>query len=150
MIATVLVGVLLLLVVPSRQLMELERSTTAELHSMAAAFAVSAELAFEQQKLQSLGNLSQLIRSDERQLMAAVLIETEQGEEVLAEFPANANIISKLGSYPEDYISVSAPLLLDELEGRVVIVSTRDALLARMQLLSAPIYFAFLSSSSFS
>jgi len=144
MIATVLVGVLLLLVVPSRQLMELERSTTAELHSMAAAFAVSAELAFEQQKLQSLGNLSQLIRSDERQLIAAVLIETEQGEEVLAEFPANANIISKLGSYPEDYISVSAPLLLDELEGRVVIVSTRDALLARMQLLSAPIYFAFL------
>ena len=114
LLATALVGLLLLWLVPSRQLLELEKSTTAELQSMAAAFAVSVELAFEQQNLRSLANLSDLIREDDRALMAAVLMNTPQGEELLAEFPQDVGVQKILKTAGEDFLTANAAIALDD------------------------------------
>ena len=141
-VGTGLAAVLLLVVVPERQQQALERSVLAELESMAAAFSVSAQLAFAQQDLRALEDLNELIQQDRRKLQVAVVIDAPGGAEVLAEFPEGSRILDRLDGPTDAFISASAGFETDFDQGRVLVLYDRSELAEQMAILNLPLYLA--------
>lgn len=139
---TLVAAFLLLVVVPERQERALESTVQSELDSLAAAFAVSAHLAFAQQDLSALADLNQLIREDERALMVAVLVNGPDGEQVLAEFPHEGRVLPIIREPSANYLLASAALSSEFDEGRIVLLYDREQLNQQMARLRLPLYAA--------
>lgn len=145
LVGTSLTAVLLLRVIPDRQQSAMEASITSELQSLAAAFAVSAQLAFAQEDLQSLSDLNRLIADDERGLQVAVFVDTGSTEELLAGFPAEANVQQSLSRDGDLFLTASSPFRSEFDRGRVVVLYDKAQLAQQMALLNLPLYFALVA-----
>ncbi len=142
---TVLAAVLLLRIVPDRQQNAIEDSITSELQSLAAAFAVSAQLAFTQEDLQALSDLNELLANDERGLHVAVFVHAGAAEELLAVFPTDTDVLASLSYQDELFLSASSPFASEFDQGRVVVLYDKANLAGQMALLNLPLYFALVA-----
>jgi len=141
--ASVVVSLLILVVVPDRQEQALERSRQAELESLAAAFGVAAQTAFAYEDLNALERMNTLIREDARELFVALTLDNPEGTTLMAEFPENANVMTRLRESPEDFVSANAVFDIDGLLGKVVVAQDRLGLAAETGALTLPLYVVF-------
>lgn len=144
-IGTLFTAILLLGIVPDRQHTAIESSIESELQSLAAAFAVSAQLAFAQQDLQALSSLNRLIADDQRGLEVAVFIDSSAGEELLASFPATANVFDSSMADSPEFLTASSPFVSEFDHGRVVVVYDKAKLSEQMALINLPLYLALIA-----
>ena len=142
-LASLVVTILILIIVPNRQEQALERSRLAELHSLAAAFSVSAQTAFAYEDLNTLAGLNQLVREDIRDLHVAITLDGAEGHELMAEFPEGENIMGRMMQAPQDYLVASANFDAQEFVGRVYVVQNQAALAAEIWALTLPLYSVF-------
>ena len=89
---TLLVAVLMLYLLPSRQEAVLEASMRDELGSLAAAYSISVQSALEQQDLSALEDLNEKVSLDVRNPIVAIINASDSGEDIFAVFPASEDI----------------------------------------------------------
>lgn len=138
--SSVLSALLLLYVIPERQQAALEESVISELESLAAAFGVSAHLAFLNQDLNALAELNTLVTSNPRALQVGVYIGEASNEVLLTAFPSSADF-SALSSQGESAaIMASAQFDSDTDEGRIEILYPRRLFDEEVSALNYPLY----------
>ena len=123
-VVTAIVGALLIFVVPNGQRQELEASASAELSSLAAAYAVSVTSALEQEDLEALARLNSSVRDDPRNLTVAIISGFGDTAELFAVFPGNSPVTT--ADFDSDrFLVARQPAIVD---GRVPVLG-RDAFL---------------------
>ena len=142
-VVTAIVGALLIYVVPNGQRQELEASATAELSSLAAAYAVSVTSALEQEDLEALAGLNSSVRDDPRNLTVAIISGFEDDAELFAVFPGDSDVTTA-DIDSEGYLVARQPVSTTILEGTVVVMIETTSISQRVEALNTPLYAAFL------
>ena len=140
---TLLVALLMLYVLPSRQAAVLEESMRDELSSLAAAYSISVRSALEQQDLSALEELNQQVSFDGRKPIVAVINTSEDSQEIFAVFPASEEIATIDEIFGPRYVAADRAFETDIIDGRVAVMFRREALDRRLWSLTQLIYFSF-------
>ena len=140
---TLLVALLMLYVLPSRQAAVLEESMRDELSSLAAAYSISVRSALEQQDLSALEELNQQVSFDGRKPIVAVINTSEDSQEIFAVFPASEEIATIDEIFGPKYVAADRAFETDIIDGRVAVMFKREALDRRLWSLTQLIYFSF-------
>ena len=140
---TLLVALLMLYVLPSRQAAVLEASMRDELTSLAAAYSISVRSALEQQDLSALEELNEQVSFDGRNPVVAVINTSEETPEIFAVFPASEEIATIDEIFGPKYVAADRAFKTDIIDGRVVVMFKREALDRRLWSLTQLIYFSF-------
>ena len=140
---TLLVALLMLYVLPSRQAAVLEASMRDELTSLAAAYSISVRSALEQQDLSALEELNEQVSFDGRNPVVAVINTSEETPEIFAVFPASEEIATIDEIFGPKYVAADRAFETDIIDGRVAVMFKREALDRRLWSLTQLIYFSF-------
>ena len=140
---TLLVALLMLYVLPSRQAAVLEASMRDELTSLAAAYSISVRSALEQQDLSALEALNEQVSFDGRNPVVAVINTSEETPEIFAVFPASEEIATIDEIFGPKYLAADRAFETDIIDGRVAVMFKREALDRRLWSLTQLIYFSF-------
>ena len=140
---TLLVALLMLYVLPSRQAAVLEASMRDELTSLAAAYSISVRSALEQQDLSALEALNEQVSFDGRNPVVAVINTSEETPEIFAVFPASEEIATIDEIFGPKYVAADRAFETDIIDGRVAVMFKREALDRRLWSLTQLIYFSF-------
>ena len=140
---TLLVAVLMLYLLPSRQEAVLEASMRDELGSLAAAYSISVQSALEQQDLSALEDLNEKVSLDVRNPIVAIINASDSGEDIFAVFPASEDINQVGEIFGPDFVAADRAFETDIIDGRVAVMFKREALTARLRSLKEPLYFSF-------
>ena len=140
---TLLVALLMLYVLPSRQAAVLEASMRDELTSLAAAYSISVRSALEQQDLSALEELNEQVSFDGRNPVVVVINTSEETPEIFAVFPASEEIATIDEIFGPKYVAADRAFETDIIDGRVAVMFKREALDRRLWSLTQLIYFSF-------
>jgi len=140
---TLLVALLMLYVLPSRQAAVLEASMRDELSSLAAAYSISVRSALEQQDLSALEELNEQVSFDGRNPIVAVINTSDETPEIFAVFPASEEIVTIDEIFGPKYVAADRAFETDIINGRVAVMLKREALDRRLWSLTQLIYFSF-------
>ena len=140
---TLLVALLMLYVLPSRQAAVLEASMRDELTSLAAAYSISVRSALEQQDLSALEELNEQVSFDRRNPVVAIINTSEETPEIFAVFPASEEIATIDEIFGPKYVAADRAFETDIIDGRVAVMFKREALDRRLWSLTQLIYFSF-------
>ena len=133
-------ALLLLYVVPQRQQAALEESVISELDSLAAAFGVSAHLAFLNQDLSALAEINTLVTSNPRALQVGVYIGEASNEVLLTAFPSSADFFNLSKQGESAALKAIARFDSDSDEGRIEILYPRRLFNEEVSVLNYPLY----------
>ena len=140
---TLLVALLMLYVLPSRQAAVLEASMRGELASLAAAYSISVRSALEQQDLSALEELNKQISFDRRNPVIVVINTSDDVPEIFAVFPASEAVETIEEIFGPKYVAAERSFESDIIDGRVAVMFKREALDRRLWSLNQLIYFSF-------
>lgn len=140
---TLLVAILMLYVLPSRQETVLEASMRDELRSLAAAYSVSVQSALQQQDLSALEALNEQVSKDSRNPIVAVINTSDAETGIFAVFPDSEENIGIDDVFGSKYLSADNAFETDIIDGRVVVLFRRETLEARLFTLIEPLFFSF-------
>jgi len=140
---TLLVALLMLYVLPSRQAAVLEESMRDELRSLAVAYSLSVRSALQQQDLSALEKLNEQISLDGRNPVVAVINASDEAQEIFAVFPASEKITTIDEIFGPKYVAADRRFETDIIDGRVVAMFRREALDSRLWSLTQLIYASF-------
>ena len=140
---TLLVALLMLYVLPSRQAAVLEASMRGELASLAAAYSISVRSALEQQDLSALEELNKQISFDRRNPLIVVINTSDDVPEIFAVFPASEAVETIEEIFGPKYVAAERSFESDIIDGRVAVMFKREALDRRLWSLNQLIYFSF-------
>ena len=138
--SSVLSALLLLYVIPERQQAALEESVISELEGLAAAFGVSAQLAFLNQDLNALAELNTLVTSNPRALQVGVYIGGASSDVLLAAFPSSTDFSDLSQQGESAALRAVARFDSDSDEGRIEILYPRRLFNEEVSALNFPLY----------
>ena len=142
-IVTSLVAVLMLYLLPNRQVSELERSVRDELSGLSLAYSISVQSALDQENLGALAELNQQIAADTRSPKIAIISEVSGAKSVFAFFPESDDVPSIGEIYSSRFLAAERTFESAIFDGVVVVMFERSILEDRLRLLNLPIYLAF-------